>query len=84
MKDKLYSRPRIKLPNFREFKSVKALILIMFFTIIAGVVVFLRIAYPVFKSTCETTASSKGVKIINNEVNSVMKNYSYNDLISIE
>lgn len=84
MKDKLYSRPRIKLPNLREFKSVKAFLLIIFFTIIIGVIAFLRMAFPVFKSTCETSASSKGIKIINTEVNQVMKNYSYNDLISIE
>ena len=84
MKDKLYSRPRIKLPNFREYKSIKAIFLIMFFTIIIGVTAFLRMAFPIFKSSCETAASSNGIKIINTEVNSVMKNYTYNDLISIE
>ena len=44
---------------------------------------FWKSAYPVFKASCETAASSKGTKIINDEVNKVMKNYSYDDLIKI-
>lgn len=84
MGDKLYSRRRIKLPNLREIKSVKAILLIMFFSIIISIGIFLRSAYPVFKASCETAASSKGNKIINDEVHKVMKNYSYNDLIRID
>lgn len=44
----------------------------------------MKTAYPVFKATCETAASSKGVTIINEEVNKVMRNYSYDNLISVE
>lgn len=84
MADKLYSRWRIKLPNLREFKSVKAILLIMFFSIVISIGVFLKSAYPVFKSSCETAASSKGNKIINDEVYKVMQNYTYNDLIKID
>lgn len=84
MVDKIYSRWRIKLPNLRELNSVKAVLLIMFFTIIISISLFLKSAYPVFKASCETAASSKGNKIINDEVNKVMKNYTYNDLIKIE
>lgn len=84
MADKLYSRWRIKLPKLRELKSVKAVLLIMFFSIVVSIAMFLKSAYPVFKSSCETAASSKGNKIINDEVNKVMQNYTYNDLITID
>lgn len=87
MSDKLYSRRRIKLINLkriREIKSFKIILLIAFFSIIIILVIFLKSSYPVFKATCETAASSKGVSIINDEVNAVMKDYSYDDLINIE
>lgn len=84
MKDKLYSRKRIRLPDIRKMNSVKSIILILFFSIILSIFLFLNTAYPVFKASCETAASSKGIKIINNEVNKIMKNYSYNNLINIE
>ena len=72
MKDKLYSRKRIKLPNLREIKSFKILLIIALITIIIILSLFWHSAYPVFKATCETAASSKGVKIINDEVNKVI------------
>lgn len=84
MADKLYSRWRIKIPNLRGYKSVKAILLIAFFSILVSAVIFLKSAYPVFKSSCETAASSKGNKIINDEVYKVMKDYTYNDLIRID
>lgn len=84
MRGNLYSRKKIRLPNFRELNSVKALLLIMFATIILSIGIFLKAAYPVFKASCETAASSKGVTIINEEVNKVMRNYSYDNLISVE
>lgn len=82
--DKVYSRWRIRLPNFRKLNSVKAVLLIMFFSCIISLAMFLKSAYPVFKASCETAASSKGNKIINDEVYKVMKNYTYNDLINID
>ena len=87
MADRLYSRRRIKLPNFRflrEINSFKIILLIMLASIILILWIFLRTAYPVFKTTCETAAGSKGNKIISDEVNKVMQNYSYNSLIRIE
>lgn len=87
MKDKLYSRKRIKLPNLkrlREINSFKIILLIAFFSIIIIFIIFLKTAYPIFKATCETSAASKGNKIVNDEVNKVMKKYTYNSLIKIE
>lgn len=86
-KDKLYSRNRIKLPSFsrlREISGFKIFLLIMLMSIIIICAVFLKTAYPVFKTSCETAASSKGTKIVNDEVNEVMKNYTYDSLIKIE
>ena len=80
----IYTRWRIKLPRFRDLKSVKAIMLIAFFTILIMIGMFLRSAYPVLKSSCITAASSKGNKIINDEVFKVMQNYTYNDLITID
>lgn len=87
MADKLYSRKRIRLPNFRalrEVNSFKIILLIMLVSIIAVIWSFLNMAYPVFKTSCETAAGSKGNKIINDEVNKIMKEYSYDSLINIE
>lgn len=84
MRGNLYSRKKIRLPNLRELKSVKALLLIMFATIVFAIAMFLKSAYPVFKASCETAAGSKGVTIINEEVNKIMKNYSYDSLIVVE
>lgn len=87
MSDKLYSRKRIRLPNFRvlrEVNSFKIILLIMLGSVILVLWSFLYTAYPVFKASCETAAASKGNKIINDEVNKVMKDYSYNSLIRIE
>lgn len=80
----IYTRWRIKLPRLRELKCVKAIMLIAFFTILIVIGMFLRSAYPVLKSSCITAASSKGNKIINDEVFKVMQNYTYNDLITID
>ena len=84
MKDKLYSRWRINLPNFSGLNSIKAILLILLVLIIISVIMFCRAAYPVIKATCETAASSKGNKIINEEVSKIMENYSYSDLINID
>ena len=66
MSDKLYSRRKlkIKIPNIRKMNPLKLLLLIVLFTIIISVALFLRSAYPVFKGSCETAAASKGNKII--------------------
>ena len=82
--DKLYSRKRIKLPNFKLMNKFKLLIVIIFFILIFILIVFLYSSYPIFKASCETAAASKSTKIMNEEVTKVMGEYSYSDLISIQ
>ncbi len=84
MKDKLYSRKRIRLPDIKNLNSIKIILIILFFSLLIILYIFLNTAYPVFKTSCETAAASKGNKIVNDEVNKVMKNYTYNDLINID
>lgn len=82
--DHLYKRKRIDLEKIRKLKSIKILLLILFASCMISLFTFLKGAYPVFKSSCETAASSKGVKIINDEVNKVMKDFTYDSIINIE
>lgn len=82
--DKLYSRRKFDLKKLRKVKSIKILLLILFALCVISLLSFLKSAYPVFKSSCETAASSKGVKIINDEVNKVMKDLEYDSIINIE
>ena len=82
--DHLYKRKRIDLEKIRKLKSIKILLLILFASCMISLFSFLKGAYPVFKSSCETAASSKGVKIINDEVNKVMKDFTYDSIINIE
>lgn len=84
MKGNLYSRKKIRLPDLRGYYGVKSVLLIFFSTLLIILLIFLKSAYPILKASCETAASSKGVKIINDEVNKVMKGYTYNNLIDIE
>ena len=82
--DKLYSRKRIKLPNFRLINKFKLMLVIAFFIIIFILVSFIYSSYPIFKASCETAAASKSTNIMNEEVTKVMSEYSYSDLISIQ
>lgn len=82
--DKLYSRRKIDLKALRKVKSFKIILLILFVSCLISIGMFIKSAYPVFKSSCETAASSKGIKIINDEVHKVMSNYKYDSIIRIE
>lgn len=87
MADKLYSRPRIRFNLFkwiRKISSLKVVLLIFLVTILIFFTMFFKFAYPIFKSSCETTAHSKCIKIVNDDVNNVIKDYPYNSLVKIE
>jgi sporulation protein YunB len=85
--DKIYSRPRIRLKNFKKNskkQNVKPIVYVIFMIIFFAIVFFAKAAYPVFIATCENSASSIAVNILNKEVNEVMLQYNYNDLVNIQ
>lgn len=47
-------------------------------------IIFIKMAYPVFIATCKNRAKSVAVNILNKEVNSVMIMYNYDDLVEIQ
>ena len=84
MENKLYSRKRISLKKPKKLKLIKFFILLLFILIMFSVISFFRAAYPIFKASCETAAKSLTIKTINSEVNNVMKNYNYDDLVNVD
>lgn len=61
------------------------LIFIVIISIIFGLVIsFVVAAYPIFVATCENRAISIGINVSTAEVIKVMKDYEYEDLVSIE
>jgi sporulation protein YunB len=85
--DRIYSRPRIRLKKFKKLsrkQKIKSWIYIILIILILFIIFIIKAAYPVFVATCENSASSAAVNILNKEVNEVMLLYNYNDLVSIQ
>ena len=95
--NKIYSRPRIKLPkvkfrkfNFKENKKKnkiginKGKITIIIFIAILTVKLVLDAVYPIFDTLCESKAKSIATIISNEEATNVMKEYSYEELFNVE
>ena len=97
---KIYSRPRIKLPKFYfrkfNFKGSKKnnnhnkinrnkgkITLIIIIAIITAKIV-LDAVYPIFDTLCESKAKSIATIISNEEATNVMKDYSYDELFTVE
>lgn len=95
--NKIYSRPRIKLPKFyfREFnfkgnkknnkinKNKGKITLIIVIAILTAKIV-LDAVYPIFDTLCESKAKSIATIISNEEATNVMKEYSYDELFTVE
>ena len=92
MHDKIYSRPRIKLPKIilsrkrGENKNRKKLVTIALVLLIAFLTLktILDATLPIFNALCENRAKSIATLISNTQATNVMKNYSYDDLFKIE
>ena len=90
MNEKIYTRSRIRLPNFK-FKNQKQyekqikFIQILFVLAIAYFVVYfsLKSIEPIIEAECTSMAKSIATKISNNEATKVMASYSYDDLINV-
>ena len=91
--DKIYSRPRIRLPkiqilhNNRTIKSSKAkkiliIIAIMIITIITFTIV-LNSVMPIFEKICKDKAKGIATMVTNQKATEVMAIYEYSDIIKI-
>ena len=96
--DKIYSRKRLKIPSFKGYfnsnkdKNSKSLLkrklkislfLIIFGLLIIFIVLFYTL-YPIFENKCKAKAESIAISISTNEINELMKNYNYDDLVYIQ
>lgn len=79
--EKIYSRRRIHLPKINR---VKIIFIVIISIIVGSIISFVVAAYPIFVATCENRATSIGISVSTDEVIKVMKDYKYEDLVSIE
>lgn len=91
--DKIYSRPRIRLPKivlnrgnkFNNQKNKKIITIITIFIIAFSTVrIVLDATYPIFDTLCETKAKSIATMISNEQATNVMREHSYEELFTIE
>lgn len=88
--DKIYSRPRIKLPKIKVFykknnnqnKGIKALLIVILIIMII-VELILNCINPMFEGLCELKAKAIAAKIVNQKTKETIENIDYNDLITI-
>ena len=85
--DKIYSRKRIKIPEFRAEenkilrKTLKTLLIVLIATIV--IITILNSSTPIFEELCIDKAKSLATIISNEEATNVMKDYEYDDIITI-
>ena len=82
--DIIYSRRKIKLKKPSKKEKLKLLILALVFLILISILLYINAAYPIFIGSCKSKANSMAVNIVNEEVNEVVKQYNYNDLVNVE
>ena len=87
--DKIFSRNRIKLPNFDKFvynKKARKFINIIAILLIAIIVfkIAVNATIPIIDEQCRTMAKSIATKISNEEATRVMADYDYEDFCMVE
>ena len=88
--EKIFSRPRIKIPNFKlekikNDKNFRKLITIIAVLTIAIIVLKIAInaVIPIMNEQCITMAKSIATKVSNEQATRVMANYDYEDFCEI-
>ena len=89
--DKIYSRPRIKIPKFQMFynrnqnKRKKKLSFIIILILIVTLIGKLTLNYitPMFEEMCYLRAKLIAAQIVNKKTKESIENINYNDLITI-
>ena len=93
MHNKIYSRPRIRIPKIffqarNEMKNKKARKLIKVFLVV--MIAFLTVKFsldsvlPIFDTLCENEAKSIATIVSNEQATNVMREHSYDELFTIE
>ncbi len=85
--DIIYSRKRIKLPNFNN-KNREKLYKLLKIAIIVLIAIFtstylIQSIQPIFETICTAEAKAIATKISNKKATEVMSNYSYSDIVKI-
>ena len=82
--EKIYSRRRLKIKKLTGIKKIKFAIIFIILGLFLFFIKFLNIVYPIFEEACKSKAESLGANITTSEINKIMSNYDYNDLVYIE
>lgn len=82
--EKIYSRKIIKIPKLNKIKKIKLTVFLIFCIILTLAMMFLLAAYPIFEASCKNRAGAIAINITSSEVNKVMSNYQYEDLVQVE
>lgn len=77
--EKIYSRPKIKMPS-RKYRIIIILITIIVLTAL----LLNKVIYPLFSKKCVYKAKVIVTQVSNEETEKIMQNYTYKDLVHIE
>ena len=80
--DKIYSRRRIKLPNYKNLMKASKIICIVSIAIVTAYAIVKAIS-PIIDKQCINMAKSIATKISNEQATIVMSKYKYDDLCNI-
>ncbi|MBR3002212.1 MAG: hypothetical protein IKF38_01380 [Clostridia bacterium] len=91
----IYSRPRLKMPQFVFYKKrdkqgnknrsrKRASLIMVVFVAFATLKIVLDAVTPIFNTLCENKAISLATIISNNKATEVMQKHNYDELFSIE
>lgn len=87
---KIYSRPRIKLPNIKKDKrnieksNKIATMIVILIIAFSTVKIILDAVLPIFDTLCENRAKSIATIVSNEQATIVMREHSYDELFTIE
>ena len=69
--------------RLNRFTRVKLALVLILFGLLLFFVQFVICAYPIFENNCKSKAESIGIDIASREINKIMTNYDYEDLVYI-
>ena len=89
---KIYSRPRLRLPkviqnrgnNNKKISKKMATIIIILVIAFSTMKYVLNAVSPIFDTLCESKAKSIATTVSNEQAITVMKDYTYEDLFTVE